>query len=68
MIGVETHVFSPLCVAQPLAKNRASIYGIPPPAYIITDPMRVIAMMYVSGAQLALPCLAFAISTYNEGL
>jgi hypothetical protein len=37
-IARQTDVFSPLCVADPLAKKSASIYDRLLPAYMITDP------------------------------
>ena len=43
-----THVLRPLCVAPPLAKKRASMYGMRPFPYMMTDPISVQLMMYAS--------------------
>jgi hypothetical protein len=43
-----TYVFKPLWVAEPAAKNRASIYLIPPAGYTRIDPRIVMRIKYMS--------------------
>jgi hypothetical protein len=52
----QTHVLSPLCVAEPAAKNNASMYSIRPPTYKIIELRSVMNIKYVSGIRSASHC------------
>ena len=41
-------MFRPLCVAAPLAKKSASMYGMRPPPYMMTDPISAHEIIYAS--------------------
>jgi hypothetical protein len=61
------YVFSPLCVADPLAKKRASMYDRLLPAYMMTDPSNAWKMIYPSADPIS-PATTSSQQTYNEGL
>ena len=46
----QAYVFNPLCVAAPLAKNKASIYVMLCALLIMTEPSIVMDIRYVSAA------------------